>query len=54
VVYLDYYSALVDDEGGMKPELAFDKAVHPNTAGYALMQPLAEKAIAETLKKPAP
>lgn len=54
MVYLDYYSALVDDEGGMKPELAFDKAVHPNAAGYALMQPLAEQAIAETLKKPAP
>jgi lysophospholipase L1-like esterase len=54
MVYLDYYSALVDDEGGMKPELAFDKAVHPNAAGYALMQPLAEKAIAEALKTPAP
>lgn len=54
MVYLDYYSALVDDEGGMKPELAFDKAVHPNAAGYALMQPLAEKAIAEALKSPAP
>jgi lysophospholipase L1-like esterase len=54
MVYLDYYSVLVDDEGGMKPELAFDKAVHPNTAGYALMQPLAEKAIAEALKSPAP
>jgi lysophospholipase L1-like esterase len=54
MVYLDYYSALVNDEGGMKPELAFDKAVHPNAAGYAIMQPLAEKAIAEALKNPAP
>jgi len=54
MVYLDYYSVLVDDEGGMKPELAFDKAVHPNTAGYALMQPLAEKAIAAALKSPSP
>jgi lysophospholipase L1-like esterase len=49
IVYLDYYSALADAEGGMKPELAFDKAVHPNAAGYAIMQPLAEKAIAEAL-----
>lgn len=54
LVYLDYYSALVDDQGGMKPELAFDKAVHPNDAGYAIMQPLAEKAIAESLRRPAP
>jgi lysophospholipase L1-like esterase len=47
LIYLDYYSALVDGEGGMKPELAFDRAVHPNSAGYAIMQPLAEKAITE-------
>lgn len=49
IVYLDYYSALVDSEGGMKSDLAFDAAVHPNSAGYAIMQPLAEKAIAEAL-----
>jgi lysophospholipase L1-like esterase len=54
LVYLDYYSALVDKQGGMRPELAFDKAVHPNDAGYAIMQPLAEKAISEALAKPAP
>lgn len=54
IVYLDYYSALVDGEGGMKPDLAFDTAVHPNSAGYAIMQPLAEKAIAETLATAAP
>jgi lysophospholipase L1-like esterase len=33
----------------MKSELAFDRAVHPNSAGYAIMRPLAEKAIAEAL-----
>jgi lysophospholipase L1-like esterase len=54
MIYLDYYSALADEEGGMKPELAFDRAVHPNTAGYAVMQPLAEKAIAEALAATAP
>lgn len=54
MIYLDYYSALVDAEGGMKPELAFDGAVHPNTAGYAVMQPLAEKAITEALAAAAP
>jgi lysophospholipase L1-like esterase len=54
LVYLDYYTALVDDKGGMRPDLAFDKAVHPNDAGYAIMQPLAERAIAQSLAKPAP
>ncbi len=39
LVYLDYYSALVDGEGGMKAELAFDRAVHPNAAGYASCSP---------------
>jgi cephalosporin-C deacetylase len=44
LVYLDYYSAMVDDHGGMKREFTSD-GVHPNPAGYALMGKLAEKAI---------
>jgi len=31
-----------------------DKAVHPNDAGYALMEPLAEAAIAKSLATKAP
>ena len=54
LVYLDYYSSLATPEGAMKPELAVDKAVHPNEAGYAVMQPLAEAAIAKALAQPAP
>lgn len=54
LVYLDYYSALATPEGAMKPDLAVDKAVHPNDAGYAIMQPLAEAAIAKSLASPAP
>ncbi len=54
LVYLDYYNALATPEGAIKPELAVDQAVHPNDAGYALMQPLAEAAIAESLAQPAP
>jgi lysophospholipase L1-like esterase len=54
VVYLDYYSVLATPEGAMKPDLAIDKAVHPNSAGYDLMQPLAEAAIAKSLAQPAP
>ena len=53
-VYLDYYTALATPEGAMKPDLAIDKAVHPNTAGYDLMQPLAEAAIRKSLAQPAP
>lgn len=47
-VYLDYYSAMVDARGGMKPELTAD-GVHPNAAGYRIMTPLAAKAIATAL-----
>lgn len=47
--WLNYYPALALPDGSMRPELATDKAVHPNTAGYALMQPLAEEAIRKSL-----
>jgi lysophospholipase L1-like esterase len=49
-VYLDYFRALADDKGTFKPELT-DDGLHPNAAGYALMRPLAEAALAEALKK---
>jgi lysophospholipase L1-like esterase len=49
VVYLDYYSGLADEHHGMKTALSED-GVHPNKAGYAIMQPLAEKAIGEALQ----
>jgi lysophospholipase L1-like esterase len=46
IVYLDYYSAMVDDRQGLKAGFTQD-GVHPNEAGYAVMAPLAVKAIAE-------
>ena len=49
-VYLDYHSAMADERQGMKADLASD-GVHPNEAGYRIMAPLAEKAIAEALKR---
>jgi acyl-CoA thioesterase-1 len=49
LVYLDYYTAMVDGKTGLKSELGYD-GVHPNKAGYAVMAPLAEKAIAEALR----
>ena len=51
--YLDYFSATVDEKGMLKKELSED-GLHPNAAGYAVMAPLAEKAIQESLKLKAP
>jgi len=45
LVYLDYFTAMVDDKGLLKADLAKD-GLHPNQAGFAIMAPLAEKAIA--------
>jgi lysophospholipase L1-like esterase len=47
-IYLDYYSAMVDDRKGLKAEFTYD-GVHPNKAGYEIMQPLAEQAIQDAL-----
>ena len=48
-IYLNYYSVLVDTATRqMKKELT-DNGVDPNDAGYALMAPLAEQAIADAL-----
>jgi len=48
--YLDYYSAMVDANGFLKDELS-DDGLHPNKEGYAVMAPLAEAAIAASLKR---
>ncbi len=49
LVYLDYYSALVEGRF-FKKSLTVDGLV-PNAAGYAVMAPLAETAIAEALAR---
>lgn len=48
-VYLDYFSALKDEKEGMKAEYAED-GVHPTSAGYDVMEPLAKEAIQKALK----
>lgn len=48
ITYLDYYSAMTNAQGGLDATIAPD-GVHPNSAGYAIMAPLAEKAIHQTL-----
>lgn len=50
LVYVDYYSALTDAEGGMKEGTSLD-GVHPTAEGYAIMAPLAEAGIAQAMKK---
>ena len=45
ILYVDYYSAMVDTDGGLKKGLSKDE-VHPLEAGYAIMEPI----ILKTLK----
>jgi len=48
--YLDYFSAMIDDKGYMKKELA-DDGLHPNAAGYKVMAPLADDAIQKVVSQ---
>ncbi|WP_214070975.1 SGNH/GDSL hydrolase family protein [Mucilaginibacter sp. dw_454] len=48
-VYLDYFTAMADANRGLPTELSKD-GVHPTLAGYKVMEPLAQKAIAQALK----
>lgn len=51
IVYLDYFSPMVDDHGYLKQDLTED-GLHPNAAGFALMAPLAQAAITKALGQP--
>jgi lysophospholipase L1-like esterase len=48
-VYVDYFSALVDESGFLKDGYSND-GLHPNDRGYALMAPAAQAAIDKALK----
>lgn len=48
IVYLDYYSHVVDDRMGFDKKFTED-GVHPTLAGYKVMDTLVEKAIKKTL-----
>jgi lysophospholipase L1-like esterase len=50
--YIDYFPALTDQAGMLRADLA-DDGLHPNSAGYRLMAPVALAAIEKTLA-PAP
>ena len=49
-VYVDYYSAMKDESGGL-PEALSDDGVHPLLAGFAIMAPLAEAGIEKALER---
>ena len=44
ILYVDYYSAMVDEDGGLKKGLSDDE-VHPNDAGYRIMEPIILQAL---------
>ena len=50
ITYLDYYTSMADENGGMKPGLSSD-GVHPTNEGYAMMGPLAQAAIDKVIGK---
>ena len=49
-IYLDYYTSVVDARKGMKAEYSED-GVHPNAAGYNVMEPLDKKAVKKALSR---
>jgi lysophospholipase L1-like esterase len=50
LVYVDYFSAMVDGSNGLREDLGSD-GVHPNALGYSIMEPIVEEGIAKALKQ---
>ncbi|WP_224490056.1 SGNH/GDSL hydrolase family protein [Robertkochia flava] len=48
-IYVDYFSALSDEKKGMK-KIYSEDGVHPNAAGYRVMEPIVLKGIERALK----
>lgn len=48
ILYLDYYSAMVDERKGLKAAYSND-GVHPNKVGYEVMGQIVEKGINKVL-----
>jgi len=48
IIYLDYYTPMVNEAKGLKKELGRD-TVHPNGDGYDIMEPLVNAAIKKAL-----
>lgn len=50
IVYVDYWSAMVNDKDGLKAKWSLDGFVHPNLTGYKVMEPLVKAAINKVLQ----
>jgi lysophospholipase L1-like esterase len=50
IVYADYYNAMADERGGLPKKFSTD-GVHPTWAGYQVMEPIVEQAIAKASRK---
>lgn len=51
LIYVDFYTALVDEQKGLNPNYGRD-SVHPNLDGYKVMEPLVVKGIKRALSRP--
>ena len=50
ITFIDYNTPMRNDKGGMREGLSGD-GIHPDPAGYAIMEPIAKKAIDKALGK---
>lgn len=50
LTYLDFHSAMADEQQGLRKVYGED-GVHPNLAGYRVMEPLLNQAVAQALKR---
>lgn len=50
IVYVDYYTSMVDDEKGLPKKYAED-GIHPTLEGYKVMETLVEEGIKKATKK---
>ncbi|MBE0538968.1 MAG: SGNH/GDSL hydrolase family protein [Ignavibacterium sp.] len=46
IIYVDFFTPMADERNGLKKDYSED-GVHPNLAGYKLMEPILESAIAK-------
>lgn len=50
LTYADYYQAMAGPDNGVRDGLTYD-GLHPGTAGYTIMHPIAERAIAQAERR---
>ncbi|WP_053082736.1 SGNH/GDSL hydrolase family protein [Chryseobacterium angstadtii] len=50
ITFADYNTSMRNEKGGMREGLSID-GIHPNSAGYAIMEPIIKKALNKALGK---